>query len=68
VGKLPNLAKAAGLAFAGIGAGLSIGIIKGKFDGMVESMTALKDASERVGTTVENMSALAQVEIGRAHV
>ena len=61
VGKLPGLAKTAGLALVGLGAGLSIGVVKEKFDGMVESMLALKDASERVGTTVENMSALGAV-------
>ncbi len=61
IGKLPGLAKGAGLALAGLGAGLSLATIKGQFDSMVESMTALKDASERVGTTVENMSALATV-------
>lgn len=61
VTKLPGLAKTAGLALVGLGAGLGLATIKSQFDGMIQSMTGLKDASERVGTTVENMGALAAV-------
>lgn len=61
IGKLPGLAKVAGLALVGLGAGLSLGTIKEQFDGMVQSMLDVKDAAERVGTSVDNMSALATV-------
>jgi lambda family phage tail tape measure protein len=61
VDKLPGLAKAAGLAMAGLGAGLSVAVLKEKFDGVVESMLKVKDASEKIGSTVEKTGALVQI-------
>lgn len=61
VDRLPTLAKAAGAAFAAIGAGAGLAIIKGQFDGVVQSLIQIKDGAEKVGTSVEGFSSLAQV-------
>jgi lambda family phage tail tape measure protein len=61
VERLPGLAKGAGLAIAGLGAGVSLAVLKQKFDGVVESMLKVKDASERIGTSVEGAGRLVQI-------
>lgn len=61
VERLPGLAKSAGLALAGLGAGLSLAVFKDKFDGVVETMLKVKDASERMGSTIEKTGALVQI-------
>jgi len=58
--KIPGMAKAAGMALVGLGAGVSLAVLKGKFDDMVESMLRIKDGAEKVGSTVEKFGALAQ--------
>lgn len=59
VGKLPGLAKSAGLALAGLGAGVSLAVLTAKFDDTVRGMLAIKDAAEKTGTSVEKFGALA---------
>ncbi len=60
VGALPGVAKAAGMALAGLGAGVGVAVLKEKFDGVVESILKVKDASETTGSSIEKIGALAQ--------
>jgi len=60
VSGLPTHAKAAGLALAGLGAGLSIAVLKDKFDGVVESILKVKDASETTGSSIAKIGAIVQ--------
>lgn len=58
--QLTGFAKSAGLALAGLGAGLGLSVLASKFDEVVASAAGLKDIAERTGSTVENMGALAR--------
>lgn len=60
VGKVPTVAKAAGLAIAGLGAGLSAAVFKEKFDGVVEGILRVKDAAEKTGSSIEQIGGLFQ--------
>jgi len=60
VGSLTGLAKGAGLALAGLGAGVGLSVLKDKFDEIISSAANLKDVAERTGSTVENMGALSR--------
>jgi len=60
IGKLPGIAKTAGLAMAGLGAGLSFAVFKDKFDGVVETMLKVKDAAEKTGSSVEKIGGIFQ--------
>lgn len=61
IGKLPGLAKTAGLALAGIVSGLAFSAIKEKFDGVVESILLVDDAAQRTGSSIEKIGGLVQV-------
>ena len=60
VSSLPGVARTAGLAMAGLGAGLSISVLKDKFDGVVESILKVKEASEVTGSSIEKIGAIVQ--------
>ena len=53
--------KALGLAIVGLSAGVGISTLVGKFEQVTESLSRLKDMSEKTGASVENLSALAGV-------
>lgn len=53
--------KTAGLALAGIGAGLSLSAIESKFESITHTLANLKELSEKTGASVENLSALSAV-------
>ena len=57
---LPGVAKTAGMALAGLGAGVGVAVLKEKFDGVVESILKVKDASETTGSSIEKIGALVQ--------
>ena len=60
VSSLPGIARTAGLAMAGLGAGLSISVLKDKFDGVVESILKVKEASEVTGSSIDKIGAIVQ--------
>lgn len=60
-GGFTSTLKTAGLAMAGIGAGLSIAAIENKFDSLTKGLANLKEMSEKTGASVENLSALAAI-------
>ena len=53
--------KALGLAIVGLSAGVGISTMVGKFEQVTESLSRLKDMSEKTGASVENLSAIAGV-------
>lgn len=53
--------KGIGLAMAGIGAGLSLSTVEDKFNSITDGLANLKAMSEKTGSSVENLSALANV-------
>lgn len=61
MGQLTGLAKSAGLALVGLGAGLSVGVIKEKFDGVVESILRVGDAVDKTGSSFEKIGGIIQV-------
>ena len=60
LGRLPGAARTAGLALAGLGAGLSVAVFKQRFDDVVKSILDVKDASERTGSAIEKIGGLVQ--------
>lgn len=60
LGDVAGMAKSAGLALAGVGAGVTLNALVGQFNKVVESAAGLKEAAERTGSTVEAMGALSR--------
>ena len=56
-----NAAKGIGLAIAGISAGVGISTLVDKFESVTQSLARMKEAAERTGSSVENLSGLSTI-------
>ena len=60
LGGVGSMVKSVGLGLAGLGAGVTLGVLVSEFNKVIDSAAGLKDAAERTGSTVEQMGALSR--------